>query len=54
MARFITACKLYIQIRMRGIPIETSTIGAIICAERIDRCLKRKHVGGLGKRTTKI
>ena len=45
---FITACRLYIKMKLRGNTVEeTSAVGVNLCAGRISGCLEGKHYGGI-------
>ena len=51
MTGFVTACKLYIKMRIREI---SDVIGFSICTERIDEYLEGKHIREFRGRRTRV
>jgi len=48
---FVTACKLYIRIKMRGASSRRAdSVDTIICTGKISRYLEEKYVGRSGGR----
>ena len=45
---------IYTDEDVRNTSRRTNTVCAIICTERIGRCLERKHAGRLGGRIIRI
>ena len=51
---FVTACILYLRMKMRSNSRGTSTMDSLICPGRISRCVEREHNGGIGSRRGRI
>jgi len=51
---FVTACKLYIRIKMGSNSGGADTVDLIICIERISRYMEEEHARRLGRRIMEI
>ena len=52
---FITTCKLYIRIKMRGVVVEKQIEWTFtLYTGRVTGCLKEKYFGRFGRKITRI